>query len=141
MGAAFGTALTLRAEPLRVSSLRVSILARWGPLMSARAFTVASLAREWECSEGVIRKLVAAGTLRHFRIGTLIRIPADEVARFECQSIASNDSAEDMPASGEMPTESDDASGYTRPTGLERRRRLGGDGAGATIHRGPWAAS
>jgi hypothetical protein len=29
--------------------------------MPARAYTVASLAQEWECSPGVIRKLVATG--------------------------------------------------------------------------------
>jgi hypothetical protein len=29
--------------------------------MSSRAYTVASLARTWECSPGVIRKLVATG--------------------------------------------------------------------------------
>lgn len=110
--------------------------------MPARAFTVASLAREWECSEGVIRKLVASGALGSFRIGTLIRIPADEVERFECRNIASNDSAAASPASGEMPRESDTESAYMRPTGLARRRRLGADGQeAATIHRGPWAGS
>lgn len=103
-----------------------------------RTFTVASLAAAWECSEGTVRKLVAAGRLGAFRLGTLIRIPADEVKRFECQNIASSDSGADMPASGEAMTESGDESGYMRPTGLERRRRLGGVGAGATIHHGPW---
>ncbi len=42
----------------------------------SRAFTVASLAREWECSEGAIRKRIATGEIGCFRIGTLIRIPA-----------------------------------------------------------------
>lgn len=110
--------------------------------MNARAFTIATLAREWECSEGVIRKLVASGALGSFRIGTLIRIPADEVQRFECQNIASNDSAAASPVSGETDREPDTGSGYMRPTGLERRRRLGADGASkATVHRGPWAGS
>jgi hypothetical protein len=107
----------------------------------ARAFTVASLAQEWECSEGVIRKLVASGQLRSFRIDTLIRIPADEVERFECQNIASNDSAADMPSSIEATTGSDTGSGYMRPTGLARRRKLGKDGEKATVHRGPWVGS
>lgn len=74
-------------------------------LTERRAFTVASLAREWECSEGVIRKLIGKGQLRAFRIGVLLRIPADEVERFECQNIPSNDSAADLPAFIETPKE------------------------------------
>jgi excisionase family DNA binding protein len=109
--------------------------------MPARAYTVASLAQEWECSEGVIRKLVASGALGSFRIGSLIRIPAEEVKRFECQNIASNDSAAASPVCGETETESGTGSGYMRPIGLERRQRLGADGARMTVHRGPWAGS
>jgi excisionase family DNA binding protein len=107
----------------------------------ARAFTVASLARQWECSEGVIRKLIGKGQLRAFRIGVLIRIPADEVERFECQNIPSNDSAVDMQPSGEAPTESDTGNGFMQPIGLGRKQRLGGDGAPGVIHRGPWGES
>jgi excisionase family DNA binding protein len=135
-----GTAVVLRTEPLRVSALRASILAWRAALMSARAFTVSSLAREWECSESVIRKLVRQGALRSFRIGTLIRIPADEVQRFECQTIASNDSAEDMPSSGEK-AEQGDEGGSTRKIERARRPRPGEFGRPATIHRGPWAGS
>lgn len=106
--------------------------------MPSRAYTVASLAQEWECSEGVIRKLVASGALGSFRIGTLIRIPADEVQRFECQNIASNDSAAASPSSGEMPRESDTERPLGRPIGLEQRRRPGNGGASATVLSGPW---
>lgn len=106
-----------------------------------RAFTVASLAREWECSEGVIRKLIGKGQLRAFRIGVLIRIPADEVQRFECQNIPSNDSAADMPSSIETPPEIATESAFTRRTALGQKRRLGEDGTQATIHRGPWGGS
>jgi excisionase family DNA binding protein len=106
-----------------------------------RAFTVASLAREWECSESVIRKLIGKGQLRAFRIGVLIRIPADEVQRFECQNIPSNDSAADLPSSIETPPEPGTASGFTRPIVLGRKRRLGADGAPTTVHRGPWGGS
>lgn len=42
-----------------------------------RAHTVASLAAEWQCSEGVIRKAIATGELGCFRLGTLIRFPAE----------------------------------------------------------------
>ncbi len=107
----------------------------------SRAFTVASLAKEWDCSEGVIRKLIANGDLGSFRLGALIRIPADEVTRFECQNIASNDSGDRMPACGEAQTESATACGYTRPIGLARKQRQGGDGTMATVRRGPWAGS
>ena len=116
-------------------------LHRDGSELMSRAFTVASLADEWECSEGVIRKAIADGRLGCFRIGALIRIPAEEVHRFECQNIASNDSADPTPASGATEPESATERGYTRPIGLELRRRLGGDGTTGAVRRGPWAGS
>lgn len=109
--------------------------------MSARAYTVASLAREWECSESVIRKLVATEQLRSFRVGTLIRIPAAEVERFECQNIASNDSEADTPSSGATNQASGIGTSYSPPTGLALRRKLGRAGQGGELRRGPWAGS
>ena len=108
--------------------------------MTARAFTVASLAAAWECSEGVIRKLIVAGRLRSFRIGTLIRIPADEVERFECQNTASSDCSADMPSSGGTPTETATERVYPRPIASGRKRRPDNDGGLATVVPGPWAA-
>lgn len=78
----------------------------------SRAFTVATLAAEWECSEGVIRKAIADGELGCFRLGTLIRIPVEEVRRFECQNIPSSDLESDTLSSSpnrEGPTISRDA--------------------------------
>ena len=49
----------------------------------AIAFTVPSLASRWDCSEGLIRKMIDRGELRSFRLGILIRVPADEVERIE----------------------------------------------------------
>ncbi|WP_442800404.1 helix-turn-helix domain-containing protein [Sphingomonas sp. STIS6.2] len=49
-------------------------------------FTVASLAERWGRSEGAVRNLFRASRLPHFRIGTLIRIPAAEVEKFEIAS-------------------------------------------------------
>lgn len=46
-------------------------------------FSIASLAKRWACSQGAVRNLLRAGRLPHFRIGTLIRIPAAEVEKFE----------------------------------------------------------
>jgi excisionase family DNA binding protein len=108
----------------------------------SRAFTVASLAAEWQCSEGVIRKAIADGQLGHFRLGTLIRIPAEEVERFECQNIRFSGSEADMPSSIETRQENDTGSSFTRPTVLGLKRRQGGDGPQAAIvHRGPWGRS
>lgn len=108
----------------------------------ARAYTVATLAAEWECSEGAIRKLIADNRLGHFRIGTLIRIPAEEVRRFECQNIPSNDSAAASPSSIETRPADGTESAFKPRTALGLKRRLGGAGTqGATVHHGPWARS
>lgn len=48
-------------------------------------FSVRSLAERWSCSESVIRTLIRNGTLSHFRVGDLIRIPSEDVRRFECR--------------------------------------------------------
>ena len=89
----------------------------------ARAYTVASLAAEWNCSEGVIRKAIANGELRCFRLGSLIRIPIEEVKRFECQNTPFNDCAEDLPSSGAMKPGSVAGSPLKLPTAPARKRR------------------
>lgn len=110
--------------------------------MTARAYTVASLAEAWGCSEGVIRKLIANGKLGCFRIYTLIRIPSEEVARFECQNTPSSDSEADTPSSIETQEDSGTAKDFMPRTVLGRKRRLAADGPqGATVHRGPWGQS
>ena len=101
--------------------------------MSGRAFTVASLAAAWDCSEGLVRKLIDRGELGCFRIGTLIRIPAEEVARFECQNIPSSASASDSPSCGEEQAESDTDTGLRPLTALEQRLRRDGFGRAATV--------
>jgi hypothetical protein len=104
-------------------------------------YTVASLAAEWECSEAVIRKEIAAGRLGHFRIGTLIRIPVEEARRYECQVTPSNDSEVPTPASSETSMAGAAANGSMRPIGLAPKRRRAGGGSGTTVQRGPWAGS
>ena len=102
-------------------------------------YTVASLAREWHCSEGVIRKLIHDGQLGCFRLGTLIRIPAEEVARF--QTIQSSGSEADMPSSGATEESAFDT-GLRPLIALERRLRRDGFGQGeTTVRHGPWAQS
>lgn len=46
-------------------------------------FTVAKLAKRWECSETVIRGMIEREELQSFRIGTLIRIPVAAVHQIE----------------------------------------------------------
>jgi excisionase family DNA binding protein len=90
-----------------------------------RAYTVSSLAAEWHCSEGTIRKLIGDGELGCFRLGTLIRIPAEEVARFE--TTQSNASEEATPSSGAR-TGSGGAGSSTRPIAPQRKRKRGPGG-------------
>ena len=52
-----------------------------------RPFSVRQVAERWECSEGLVRKLIRSGALQCFRLGTLIRISAAEVERFESQAL------------------------------------------------------
>lgn len=50
---------------------------------TARPFTPASLAKEWECSERLIRSLISSGELQAFKLGEkLIRIPAGAAADY-----------------------------------------------------------
>lgn len=48
-----------------------------------RPYTLDGLAERWECSGTHIRRLCVAGKLRHFRIGSLYRIPVDAVTEYE----------------------------------------------------------
>lgn len=97
---------------------------------ATRAYTVATLAEAWGCSEGVIRKAIANGELGCFRLGALIRIPVEEVRRFECQNIASSDFEEDTLSSGGTRKESATDASSTPPTSLPRKRRRDRSGSG-----------
>lgn len=46
-------------------------------------YTPATLAERWQCSEQHIRKMIDAGHITDFRIGTLLRIRGAEVERYE----------------------------------------------------------
>lgn len=50
---------------------------------SLRPFTPATLAERWSCSERHVRNLIRDGRIAAFRVGTLWRISAAEVERFE----------------------------------------------------------
>lgn len=48
-----------------------------------RAFTYATLAERWACSEAVLYAMVRRGELRTFQVGRATRISAAEVRRIE----------------------------------------------------------
>lgn len=52
--------------------------------MSARPYSPETLATRWDCSAEKVRRMVHTGELAGFRLGKLIRIPAQEVERYEC---------------------------------------------------------
>lgn len=91
-------------------------------------YTVETLATRWNCSPGAIRNRIKSGELRTFRIGALIRIPANEVERVECLSTVSNGSAGASPSSTTMAPEPVAERSLMRPIGLGRRQRLGSAG-------------
>ncbi len=55
---------------------------------AARPFTPDMLADRWQCSAETVRTLVKRGTLQGFRVGRMIRIPAQAVEDYECQASA-----------------------------------------------------
>lgn len=56
-----------------------------------RPYSSEDLADRWGVSAQHVRDLIRSGSLRHFRVGRLIRIPAKAVYEFEeCPSIASS---------------------------------------------------
>lgn len=63
-----------------------------------RPYSPETLASRWGCSAEKIRQMCRHGELAAFRLGKLIRIPANEVERVECQNIDWSDT-EDSSAS------------------------------------------
>jgi len=53
--------------------------------MQDKPFSPESLAQRWQCSPEKVRTMFHNGDLKGFRLGKLIRIPASEVERYECQ--------------------------------------------------------
>jgi excisionase family DNA binding protein len=89
--------------------------------LPAPPFTVETLAERWGCSTGAIRNRIRAGEIHCFRIGTLIRIPANEVEKIECPNMLSNGSEAGTPSYGTMRQAPAAGRGFTRAIGLERR--------------------
>ncbi|WP_157784784.1 helix-turn-helix domain-containing protein [Sphingobium xenophagum] len=89
--------------------------------MNAAVFSVATLAEHWACGTDTIYSLIRSGDLRAFKLGgKLLRIRADEVERFECQTTACNDTAANSPSCG---TKVDDATDIRLERLIERPQR------------------
>ena len=67
----------------------------------AAPFSPETLANRWGCSSETVRQMCRRGDLGYFRLGKLIRIPANEVDRVECQNTGSSSTE----ANGASPTE------------------------------------
>ena len=68
-------------------------------ISTPKPFSPQTLAERWDCSDHQIRRMIEAGKLASFRVGKLIRIPAAEVERIECQPLLPQDTA--SPGTGE----------------------------------------
>jgi len=107
--------------------------------MTRPTFTVASLARRWECSQSAIRGMIEREELQSFRIGALIRIPVVAVEALECQNITqSSDEATDMSSNIQTPRLRPDteSNGYSRLIDKAQRQRLVNFGPGQVTASG-----
>ena len=69
--------------------------------VSTRPYSPETLAQRWGCSAEKVRLMCKGGELASFRLGKLIRIPAAEVDRYECQITASLCTGESSPSPSE----------------------------------------
>ncbi|MEN6548921.1 MAG: excisionase family DNA-binding protein [Armatimonadia bacterium] len=69
--------------------------------MADKPYCPKTLAERWGCSAEKIRRMYRDGELAGFELGKLIRIPASEVARYECQNIPSPSTEENTPSPSE----------------------------------------
>jgi excisionase family DNA binding protein len=75
-----------------------------------RPFSPETLGERWGCSAEKVRQMCRSGELTSFRLGKLLRIPASEVERIECQNTDSSSTAANgaslTPSQGEAAFES-----------------------------------
>lgn len=64
-----------------------------------KPFSPETLADRWGCSAEKIRRMYHDGQIAGFRLGKLIRIPAIEVERVECQNTPSENTEESASSS------------------------------------------
>lgn len=68
--------------------------------------TPAEVAERWKCSEHHVRKLIAKGELRSFKLGErLLRVKSEWAEEFECRTTQSAGSEENSSLSGMTPTD------------------------------------
>ncbi|MGK7663332.1 MULTISPECIES: helix-turn-helix domain-containing protein [unclassified Marinovum] len=94
---------------------------------TARPFTPDTLAARWDCSAETVRQLFKRGALRGFRVGRMIRIPADAVEEYECQTSASEGCAADTASTGLNPQAKDAAINLRHAPERKRRRKAATD--------------
>ena len=71
--------------------------------MSGRPFSPETLAERWACSSEKIRQMCHRGEISYFRLGKLIRIPANEVERIECLTGGSSSTEDNIALPTEIP--------------------------------------
>lgn len=103
--------------------------------MSEKPFSPETLAHRWGCSAEKVRLMYHAGELLGFRLGKLIRIPAGEVDRYECQNTGSLSIAEGSASPTQMANEDAYASRLVRQTVGLRRLALVNSGEPETAHQ------
>ena len=102
-------------------------------MSNPRPFSPETLAERWGCSSEKVRRMYHDGELAGFRLGKLIRIPANEVERVECQKPTASENTEESSASSTL-TRSEVAleSRLERLTGGRQRLSLVTSGGGST---------
>ena len=70
--------------------------------MTTKPYSPETLGERWDCSAEKVRLMCRDGEIASFRLGKLIRIPAAEVERYECQSLTpSPNTGDDGPSPSE----------------------------------------
>ena len=92
--------------------------------MAGRPYSPETLADRWGCSAEKVRLMYRNGELPGFRLGKLIRIPAAEVDRYECQNTGSSDIEGGSVSPTATPNEVAFASRLARQTGGSRSLAL-----------------
>ena len=94
-----------------------------------RPYSPETLAERWACSSETVRQMCRRGELDHFRLGKLIRIPASEVERVECQTGGSSSTEDNTASLTVLPA---DELRLARMTGVGPRLSLLRCGGGST---------
>lgn len=89
-----------------------------------RPFSPETLGDRWGCSAEKVRLMCRAGEIASFRLGKLIRIPANEVERYECQNTESSSTAANSASPSLIQNEAVFASRLGRMTEGSQTREL-----------------